>query len=68
MRPIDQDYETHVGADYSDEEREFLIAIERYRQSRHRRFPTCREILGVIKSLGYQRVPVRNGEVGSGGD
>ncbi len=47
--------EIHVGSDYTDDEREFLVALERYRQSRHRRFPSCREILEVIKSLGYQK-------------
>ena len=50
--------ETHVGSDYTDEEREFLVALERYRQARHRRFPSCREILQVIKSLGYSKMGV----------
>jgi hypothetical protein len=55
MRPIDSIFETNLGGDYTDEEREFLVALERYRQSRHRRFPSCREILQVIKSLGYEK-------------
>ncbi len=56
----------HVGSDYTDDEREFLVALERYRQSRHRRFPSCREILQVIKSLGYQRSGIGCRESGIG--
>jgi hypothetical protein len=48
--------ETHLGCDYSDEERDFIFAMERYRRVRRRRFPSCREVLAVLKSLGYRRV------------
>ncbi|HZT79616.1 MAG TPA: hypothetical protein VFA26_05325 [Gemmataceae bacterium] len=48
--------QTHVGADYSDEEREFIQAMERYRRLRRRPFPTCREVLEVLRSLGYRKV------------
>jgi hypothetical protein len=54
-KALDGIAEIHLGCDYTDEEREFLVALERYRQSRHRRFPSCREILQVIKSLGYRK-------------
>jgi hypothetical protein len=47
--------EVHVGGDYSEEERQFLVAIDRYRSSQRRPFPTARELLGVVKSLGYRR-------------
>jgi len=50
--------ETHLGSDYSDEERDFILAMERYRRVRRRRFPSCREVLAVLKSLGYRRVGV----------
>lgn len=48
--------QTYAGGDYSDEERDFILAMERYRRVRGRRFPSCREVLAVLKSLGYRRV------------
>ena len=48
------------GSDYSDDEREFIIAMERYRRVRRRPFPTCREVLQVIESLGYRKTPHPN--------
>lgn len=45
-----------VGCDYTDEEREWLCAVERYRSSKGRRFPTLREVLAIAKSLGYRKV------------
>ena len=50
--------EIFPGHDYSDEEREFLVAIERYKRERRRPFPTCREVLAVLLSLGYRRVSI----------
>ncbi len=45
-----------VGADYSDEERQFLLAVERFKRTRRRPFPTWKEILlHVVKALGYRR-------------
>jgi hypothetical protein len=32
-----------------------MQALERYKQSSGRKFPTCSEILEVVRSLGYQR-------------
>jgi hypothetical protein len=55
-RPVAGTDEIYVGADYSDDEREFLVAIERYRREKRRPFPTCREVLRVLLSLGYRRV------------
>lgn len=46
----------HVGADYTDEEREFMTALDRYKRLRQRPYPTCREILQVLRSLGYRKV------------
>ena len=42
--------------DYTDEEREFMVAIENYKRERKRPFPTWREVLAVAKSLGYRLV------------
>lgn len=41
------------GSDYTAEETEFIRAMEEYRR-RYRPFPTCVEVLGVLKSLGYR--------------
>jgi len=48
--------ENFPGCDYTDDEREFLMAIDRYKHVHHRPFPTWREVLRVLKSLGYARV------------
>ena len=44
------------GSDYSDEEREFFMAIDRYKRRHHRPFPTWREVLHIVHCLGYRRV------------
>lgn len=45
-----------IGSDYSDEERIFLRAMQDYKRERQRPFPTWREVLAVLKSLGYRKV------------
>jgi hypothetical protein len=52
MRPE----ETYPGANYTDDEVEFFMAIERYQREAHRPFPTWHEVLRVLKSLGYRKV------------
>jgi hypothetical protein len=44
------------GSDYSDDEREFLVAIESYKRRHRRPFPTWREVLHIVYCLGYRRV------------
>lgn len=44
-----------LGAEYTDEEREFMVAMDRYKRERHRPFPTFAETLRVLKSLGYRK-------------
>lgn len=46
---------TTCDPDYSQEELEFLMAIQEYKQSSGRKFPTWREVLEVLRSLGYER-------------
>jgi len=48
--------EVMPGADYSDEERVFLQAIERYKRERDRPFPTWSEVLAILHALGYRPV------------
>lgn len=46
------------GANYDDLSpagRELGLAIDRYKLERHRRFITSEELLGVAKSIGYER-------------
>lgn len=40
----------------SDEQFEFLLAIDEYKKSNSRPFPTWTEVLDVIKALGYRKV------------
>lgn len=47
--------ENFPGSDVTPEELEFFQAMERYRKKHRRRFPSLREILGVLKSLGYRK-------------
>lgn len=47
---------TTCERDYSDDEIEFMQAMDAYKRANGRMFPTCSEILEVIRDLGYQRV------------
>jgi hypothetical protein len=42
--------------DYNDDEIEFMHALDAYKRTSGRMFPTCSEILEVIRNLGYVRV------------
>lgn len=46
---------TTCDRDYGADEVEFMQALERYKRASGRMFPTCSEILEVVRSLGYQR-------------
>lgn len=46
---------TTCERDYSADEREFMRALDEYKRSSGRSFPTCSEILEVLRDLGYQR-------------
>ena len=47
---------TTCERDYSNDEIEFMRALDAYKRQTRRMFPTCSEILEVIRSLGYVRV------------
>lgn len=47
---------TTCERDYSDDEIEFMQALDQYKRDNGRMFPTCSEILEVIRALGYFRV------------
>jgi hypothetical protein len=44
---------TTCERDYSDQEVEFMNALDVYKRKNGRMFPTCSEVLEVIRSLGY---------------
>lgn len=46
---------TTCDRDYGSDELEFMRALEQYKRSSGRPFPTCSEVLEVLKSLGYTR-------------
>ena len=48
---------TTCERDYSSEEVEFMNALDDYKRTSGRMFPTCSEVLEVIRKLGYQKRP-----------
>nr|WP_207398022.1 hypothetical protein [Bremerella alba] len=46
---------TTCERDYTNDEIEFMQALDAYKRSSGRMFPTCSEILEVIRDLGYSR-------------
>ncbi len=48
---------TTCERDYTDEEVEFMQALDAYKRRSGRMFPTCSEILEVIRDIGYVRAP-----------
>lgn len=44
---------TTCERDYNDQEIEFMRAMDDYKHSSGRMFPTCSEVLEVIRGLGY---------------
>jgi hypothetical protein len=46
---------TTCERDYTTEEVEFMQALEVYKRASGRMFPTCSEVLEVLRSLGYQK-------------
>ncbi len=49
---------TTCERDYSQDEIEFMDAMDAYKRANGRMFPTCSEILEVVRGLGYTRTPV----------
>lgn len=46
---------TTCERDYSAEEVEFMNALDSYKRTSGRMFPTCSEILEVLRGLGYEK-------------
>ena len=47
---------TTCERDYSEDETEFMKAMDRYKRENRRPFPTWSEVLEVLRSLGYRKV------------
>jgi hypothetical protein len=46
---------TTCERDYTEEEVEFMNALDEYKRTSGRMFPTCSEILEVVRKLGYEK-------------
>jgi hypothetical protein len=46
---------TTCERDYGPDEVEFMQALDAYKRAHGRMFPTCSEILEVVRSLGYAK-------------
>jgi hypothetical protein len=47
---------TTCERDYSEDEIEFMRAMDEYKRDAGRMFPTCSEVLEVIRALGYHKL------------
>ncbi len=47
---------TTCERDYTSEEVEFMNALDDYKRTSGRMFPTCSEVLEVVRNLGYVKV------------
>lgn len=52
---------TTCERDYTPEELEFMSALDEYKRTSGRMFPTCSEILEVITNLGYRKPSAADG-------
>ena len=50
-----------IGLEYTADEVEFMMAIERFEREHHKPWPDCRDVLTVARALGYRRVAARRG-------
>ena len=55
-RRLTDDRKSAEEGQMSDEQFEFLMAIDEYKRQNSRPFPTWTEVLDVIKALGYRKV------------
>jgi hypothetical protein len=54
---------TTCERDYSADEIEFMTALDEYKHKSGRMFPTCSEVLEVVRSLGYVRLAAPGADV-----
>jgi len=49
-------YVINLGSEYTQDELDFLRAIDRYKRIDQRPYPTWAEVLAVLVSLGWRKV------------
>lgn len=54
--PERRHYPSPADPAYTLDEIEFLRAIDAYKRKHERPFPTWREVLGVLRELGWEKV------------
>lgn len=54
---------TTCERDYSNDEIEFMQSMDEYKRRSGRMFPTCSEILEVVRDMGYVRVDMPEADV-----
>ena len=52
----DDERKSAEEGEMTDEQFEFLMAIDQYKRQNNRPFPTWTEVLDVIKAIGYRKV------------
>ena len=52
----DDERKSAEEGEMTDEQFEFLMAIDQYKRQNNRPFPTWTEVLDVIKAVGYRKV------------
>jgi hypothetical protein len=50
--------ETHPGSEIHGPELEFIQAMARFQKQTRTRYPTWRDVLSVVHSLGYRRIDI----------
>lgn len=50
------DLGTFPGCEYADDEKEFIKAVDSFKLTTGKKFPTLTELLNVLKALGYRKV------------
>jgi hypothetical protein len=53
---LDSVNSSHPGSEMNPDEIEFALALDRFKKMFQRPFPSCLEVLLVLKSLGYDKV------------
>lgn len=43
------------GCDYTAEEIDFMLALDKWKRENNKPYPTCRDVLGVLKGIGYRK-------------
>jgi hypothetical protein len=55
-RRLSEERKSAEQGQMSDEQFEFLLAIDEYKKKNSKRFPTWTEVFEVIKAMGYRKV------------